>query len=400
MNRAKIALTGVGGFGARHVAACEALVEEGLVELVAFAEPNDAVPAAADLRDRGVHGYPDYEEMLACESGLDIVCIATPTFTHHRMAAAALRRGLHVFLEKPPCLRIQDLRDLITLEEDQGGFCCVGFHDTARAEIIALKRRLCEGAIGPVREIRAHARWRRNEAYYTRNAWAGKVRLGDEHVLDGPMNNSCAHVLNLCAYLAGSEPYEFARPDWVQGELYRVAPIEGEDTNCLRAHMNSGVEICIHLTQAASVSHAREWLIIGEKGEAWFDDVEGVRLPSEQISLDGRSNLTGALLRRLVEVILGSDEPLLMPLAETEGFLLLSNGAYESAGRIVDVPRESVVETHSEDGAAWTVEGIDEMVLQAARAGQLLSEARFPGGVPTKPFKMDGYEAFPCRWRP
>ena len=398
MDRLRMALSGVGGFGATHVRAAEQLEQEGLVKVVAFAEPNANAPAVATLRDREIRWYRDYRELLTTEQELDLVTIATPIHTHVPMATEAFERGLHVFLEKPPAVQIQDLRRLIALEERHDRFCAVGFHDVARPAAIALKRRLCEDTIGTVKAIHAHARWRRADTYYRRNGWAGKTQVDGAYVLDGPMNNACAHVLNMASYLAGAAPHEFARPLWVQGELYRAMPIDGEDTNCLRAGMDTGVDVCIHLTQAASKSWPRAWKILGSDGTAEFDDVEGVRLPGGHIPQSEPENFTLTLLRRLVEVVLGSDEPLLMPLAETEGFLLLSNGAYESAGHIATIPEECITKVAGEDGTSWVVESIDDVMAAAANEGKLLSECGLPWGRPSEPFDLAGYKSFPQRW--
>lgn len=400
MERLKIALAGVGGFGRVHVEAAEKLVLEGLIEIVAFAEPSDGPPAIERLEEFGAYRYTDYETMLASEPALQLVCVASPTGQHHAMAKAALERGLHVFLEKPPAVRIQDFRELAALQEKNDLFCAVDFHDIARPEIFALKNMLCEGALGPLREIHAHARWVRGDAYYARTPWAGKLQKDGAWVLDGPLNNACGHVLNLTAYFAGTEPHEFAKPVWVQGELYRAAVIEGEDTSCLRASFSTGVEVCIHVTQAASRNHPRSWTLVGENGTATYDDEAGATCSGLHLPLAGNEPPNFTLLRRLCEVAVGSDEPLLMPLAESEAFVLLSNGAYESSANIHPVPPEHTRRLTLEGGdEATTIEGIDELMLEGAESGKLLSEMNVPWAVPGARFNVDNYSTFPERWR-
>ena len=398
MDRCKVALIGVGGFGRSHVAATETLTEEALVEIVAFAEPSDAPEAVARLQSGGARRYLDYRDMLAEEPQLDVVCIATPIPTHFPMAMASFERGAHVFLEKPPAVRIQDVRAMVARQTEKGVFCSVGFGDVARPTVIALKHRLCEGAIGPIRAVFAEGRWSRAHAYYKRSAWAGKTMLDGVHVLDGPMNNACAHVLNLSAYLAGTEPHEFARPVRVQGELYRANAIDSEDTNCLRAEFDTGATVCIHLTQCATASHPRSWTIVGEKGTARLHDSEGVDLPGEHIAPLEREHATTTLLRRLIEVIQGSDEPLFMPLASAESHTLLSNGAYESSGTIRAIPEEYLREQTHDEQAATVIDGIDDVMLEASAAGKMLSEWGVPWAVPTQPFDLAGYDSFPRQW--
>lgn len=399
MNRCKVALIGVGGFGASHVAAAETLAEDALVEITAFAEPSDAPEAVEDLQARGARRYADYREMFAQERNLDIVCIATPIPLHFPMAMAAFERGLHVFLEKPPAVRIQDLRAMVALQEEKGVFCTVGYGDVARPAAVALKHRLCEGAIGRIQAVYAENRWLRTRDYYTRNDWAGKVRTDGGYVLDGPMNNAASHVLNLAAYLAGAEPHEFARPVRVQGELYRAGDIEGEDTNCLRAELDTGAVVCFHSTLCASTNHPRGWTVIGEKGEARLHDAEGVEVAGERLAVMEREHTTTTLLRRLVEVIQGSDEPLFMALADAESHLLMSNGAYESSGSIHTIPKQYLREQTHDNRVATLIDGIDGTMLEAARAGKLLSEWGVPWAVASGPVEVSDYAGFPQRWQ-
>jgi len=57
---------------------------------------------------------------------LDAVVIATPTASHHGLAAAALERGLHVFVEKPLAHRVQDAEDLVGRARRAGRILFVG----------------------------------------------------------------------------------------------------------------------------------------------------------------------------------------------------------------------------------------------------------------------------------
>src|SRR5437016_4493987 len=47
------------------------------------------------------------------DSGVDVVCIATPDDRHYAAARAALEGGKHVLIEKPSVLRLQELDELV-----------------------------------------------------------------------------------------------------------------------------------------------------------------------------------------------------------------------------------------------------------------------------------------------
>lgn len=401
MDLVRAALTGLGGYGAVHLGAAQSLEDEGLLEIAAFAEANRTLPACEALVQRGATGYSSFTDMLDSEADLDLICVATPIPTHFPMAKAAFERGLHLFLEKPPAVRIQDFRALLAAQESAGTFCTVGFQDTARSDVIALKHRLCEGAIGRIKAVRAFAVRQRDSNYYARTPWAGQAILEGRYVLDGPINNSCAHVLNLACFFAGGEPHEFALPKKVQAELYRAAPIANEDTNCIRAATLNNIELCIHLTQAGPANLPRHWEIVGENGTASYDDAAGAKINGASLGESPSSNdLATTLLRRLAEVAVGSDEPLLMPLAECEAFVLLSNGAYESSRQVKPVPAEYTHCVQTEGGGvAWVIDDLGETIPEAALERRMLSDCGFPWASKTGVFDLTDYDMFPQRWQ-
>jgi predicted dehydrogenase len=70
--------------------------------------------AAITRRYPAVRTTTSYDEVLADES-IDAVLIATPVSTHHPLAAAALRAGKHVFIEKPLAASSAEATALIDL---------------------------------------------------------------------------------------------------------------------------------------------------------------------------------------------------------------------------------------------------------------------------------------------
>ncbi len=58
-----------------------------------------------------IRAYPDYREMIAKEAkNLDAVAIATPNHHHALAALLAMAQGLHVYVEKPMALTIEEVR--------------------------------------------------------------------------------------------------------------------------------------------------------------------------------------------------------------------------------------------------------------------------------------------------
>jgi predicted dehydrogenase len=109
----RVAHAGVGGWG-RNVAR---VVGE-LAELAWVCDLDGA------RRDEYAKRYPDarvtasLEEALADDS-VAAVTIATPVPTHHALAKQALEAGKHVFVEKPPAMRSEEMEELVALAEQR-----------------------------------------------------------------------------------------------------------------------------------------------------------------------------------------------------------------------------------------------------------------------------------------
>ena len=76
------------------------------------------------LRDEFAARYPhaqvsgDLEDALA-DAAVEAVVIATPVPTHYELAKRALEAGKHVFVEKPPAMRAEEMEELCTLAEER-----------------------------------------------------------------------------------------------------------------------------------------------------------------------------------------------------------------------------------------------------------------------------------------
>ncbi|MDA3925462.1 MAG: Gfo/Idh/MocA family oxidoreductase [Kiritimatiellae bacterium] len=98
--------------------------------------------------------YSDYRKMFD-EMGkkIDAVMIAAPNHHHAPAALLAIRRGIHVYLEKPLTHTIQEARQLRDEAKKYGVVTQMGQHGHSNEGC----RRLCEyiwaGAIGQVREV-------------------------------------------------------------------------------------------------------------------------------------------------------------------------------------------------------------------------------------------------------
>ena len=99
------------------------------------------------LRYPAAKPWTDYEEMIA-QSDLDAVMIATPLSTHFDLARKALKRGKHVFVEKPFCASTEQGLELIALAESKQRCLAVGHTFVFSPPVIKIKEILDRGELG------------------------------------------------------------------------------------------------------------------------------------------------------------------------------------------------------------------------------------------------------------
>lgn len=81
---------------------------------------------AAKVAPEGARIYEAWGELLARED-LDAVWVATPPLFHRDPAAAAMVRGLPVFLEKPIARTLEDALAIAEAAEQTGVVCAIGY---------------------------------------------------------------------------------------------------------------------------------------------------------------------------------------------------------------------------------------------------------------------------------
>jgi predicted dehydrogenase len=93
--------------------------------LAALAEPSRTVREALGAR----YGIPDLHadhRTLIDAGGLDAVLVCSPAGTHAQVVLDALDSGLHVFVEKPMCITLEDADAIITARDRAGRVVQVG----------------------------------------------------------------------------------------------------------------------------------------------------------------------------------------------------------------------------------------------------------------------------------
>lgn len=94
--------------------------------LAAIADPSRRVREALAAKYGGVASCAGHREMLE-RPDLDAVLVCSPSSTHAEVVLDALDRGLHVFVEKPLCVVVEDAARIADAAETSGLVVQVGY---------------------------------------------------------------------------------------------------------------------------------------------------------------------------------------------------------------------------------------------------------------------------------
>ena len=150
-SRLNIAGIGIGGMGASNL---NTIANKGhTIYALCDVDPN----YARKTREKYPQAkfYIDYREMLAQEKSLDGVVIATPDHTHAVIAAAAMKAGKHVFVQKPLCHDIFECRELMRLAQAKKVVTQMGIQGHALPSHYLIREWVAAGAIGEITSIDA-----------------------------------------------------------------------------------------------------------------------------------------------------------------------------------------------------------------------------------------------------
>ena len=146
----KIGIIGTGGIARAHV---QQYLKFSDAEIVAMA---DLIPGKCQafcerngVDYTNIHFYPDHKSMLENEQ-LDAVSICTYNTTHAECAIDSLRAGVHVLLEKPFTVTLDEAIQVMKAEKESGKILTIGFQPRMDPNMQQIKKIVESGALGQV----------------------------------------------------------------------------------------------------------------------------------------------------------------------------------------------------------------------------------------------------------
>ncbi len=387
----RFVVIGLGGYAAAHMNAVEWLAQQGLAQLtgvVALESDRQKFPERVrKLQTQGVHLFESIADFFARGvENADVLTVPIGIHQHASASIAAMRAGLHAYCEKPLAATVQECEKVIAARDATRRKIAVGFQHIYSHSIRQLKARICAGRLGRVRAISLMCGWPRSIQYYSRNEWAGKIRVGEHWVWDSPANNAHAHHLLNVLYLACSQEHAAALPIALRAELYCANPLASCDTAQLQFQTGEGARCHVLLTHANARELGPVMQLDCENGKVEWQSESGETIISysngarERFNNEGEPQWRYAGFRDLVYAIHNDISPL-CTLETARCHTATIAAMHASCPEITAIPKEYIDVVRDWEayppntkGDFHRVRGLDHALQSAFERGVFLNE--------------------------
>ena len=190
-----------------------------------------------------------FDDLLAAPE-LEAVVIATPVPTHYALAKLALEAGKHVFVEKPPAMRGDEMAELVALAEEGDLVLMPGHLLLYHPGVLKLKELVDSGDLGEVLCI-----------------YGNRQNLGVIRKDENALWSLGVHDLSVILYLVGEEPSDA----FAHGNAFLNPGVE--DVVFCYLRFPSGKIAHMHLSWL-DPHKMRKITVVGRDKMVVFDDME------------------------------------------------------------------------------------------------------------------------------
>ncbi|MDF2647320.1 MAG: dehydrogenase [Paenibacillus sp.] len=202
MVKIRLGMIGLGRFAELHARILSRLPN---VEVVAVCDRNPERHACFREWFPDARFYAEWSDMLAA-AGLDALDVLTPEHLHTEPVKAALRQGLHVFVEKPLAHNPEAAAELVREAETSGRILMTGHLLRFDPRYAAVKERLAKGDSGPIRSIYAKRNnWKSAFSTYNRIEPVFILGIHDIDLMHWYMEDDVRQVYAIRSAPEGSE---------------------------------------------------------------------------------------------------------------------------------------------------------------------------------------------------
>jgi predicted dehydrogenase len=273
----KIGIIGTGWIAEPHV---NAYLKCPDAKIVACADLIDG-KAAAFCKKMGLEDvrlYRSHKELLDNEE-LDAVSVCTYNCTHAECAIYALEKGVHVLLEKPMCVKLDEAVAIVRAEKASGKVLSIGFQPRFDENMKMIKKIVQNGELGDVYYIQTGGGRRRGiptpfGTTFIQKDTGGIGALGDIGCYSLDM------VLNAVGYpkpltVSGYKSDFFGKRPSYYPKHPEYAKVFGvDDFAAAFIRLEGGIVLDFRISWAMNMDTSGDTLILGTKA--------GLRIPSTE----------------------------------------------------------------------------------------------------------------------
>lgn len=299
MKKLKVGLIGTGGIG--NLFHLPAWATNKDTEIVALCDiNNERLMNAARVYDVK-KTFTDYMDLLAVEE-IDIVDICTPNYLHSIITVEALKRGKHVFCEKPDAISSEEAMKMKKASEEAGKILMVMRNNRFMKNSKFLKRYIEEGNFGEIYAVRCG--WERRRGIPGKGGWfTTKAQSGGGALIDLGV-----HMVDLAVWLMGSP-----KPVSVVGSTYNkfssnMAMADSEHASFGEAKNEGTFDVedmargFIKFDNGASLTLEISWASNIEKQDIYYE-LLGTKAGAKWHSDDGVLKIFGEINGSTVDLI-------------------------------------------------------------------------------------------------
>lgn len=332
------------------------------VQIVAGA---DLIPGKADafFKQNGIPNvktYLSHSDMLN-DLELDAVSVCTYNTAHAQCTIDSLKKGVHVLLEKPMCVTLEEAVDIIKAERESGKILSIGFQPRFDPNMIMVKKIVQSGMLGKIYYIQTGGGRRRGiptpyGTSFIEKETGGIGALGDIGCYSLDM------VLNAVGYpkpltVTGYKSDFFGKDPSYYPNNPEYAKVFGvDDFAAAFIRLEGGIILDFRISWAMNMDTSGDTLILGTKAglripstECWngsiggplkiYHEVAGNQVETEIPVIENQLNLFELKIRSFLDAIKEGGKA---PIPSSE--ILYNQAIIDGITKSADLNREIVLE--------------------------------------------------------
>lgn len=189
----KFAILGCGHIGKRHAAL---VAKHPDAKLVASIDPLNV--ENLQINNFAVPHFHTLGDFLSSGIETDVINICTPNGLHASQAVECLNNGMHVVIEKPIAIHLEDARAIAYAAEANKRLAFPVVQNRYSTSVIWLKELISNQQLGKIYMVQLNCFWNRDERYYEKDGWRGTLALDG-----GPLYTQFSHFIDVLLWVFG-----------------------------------------------------------------------------------------------------------------------------------------------------------------------------------------------------